>query len=80
MDQQARRRCGTTEATLPALEARSARTVEHEIAFLLGEDPDVLATANWSAPAPLPVHSFPAIPIGVPSELLRRRPDVRAWS
>jgi len=73
MEQQAAQ-MRTTEAMVPALEG-AIRTTEHELAFLLGEDPDALSReletpGNWPA---IP----PAIPIGVPSELLRRRPDVR---
>jgi NodT family efflux transporter outer membrane factor (OMF) lipoprotein len=64
----------TTEATLPAL-GSAIRATEHDIAFLLGEDADALA-AELDSPGPLPAIP-PAIPIGVPSELLRRRPDIR---
>jgi multidrug efflux system outer membrane protein len=64
----------TTRASLPALEA-AERAQEHALAFLLGVEPDALvaeltARRRWSA---LP----PAIPLGVPSDLLRRRPDIR---
>jgi NodT family efflux transporter outer membrane factor (OMF) lipoprotein len=64
----------TTEATLPALDS-AARTTEHELAFLLGQEPGSLAgeLETPGRPAVIP----PAIPIGIPSELLRRRPDVR---
>jgi NodT family efflux transporter outer membrane factor (OMF) lipoprotein len=65
---------GATEAILPTLDG-ARRGAEHELAFLLGEDPDALA-GELEAPQ-RPAAIPPAIPIGVPSELLRRRPDVR---
>ena len=48
--------------------------LEHAIALLLGEAP-----ANFSlAPAPISSMKMPEIPIGLPSELLERRPDIAA--
>jgi outer membrane protein, multidrug efflux system len=64
----------STEAQIPPLEAR-VTTSEHAIAVLLAADPGSLA-AELSATAPLP--DIPAsLPVGLPSDLLRRRPDVR---
>ncbi|GAA4776931.1 efflux transporter outer membrane subunit [Stakelama sediminis] len=48
----------------------------HALAVLLGKDPGALI-AELSAPHQ-DVITPPAIPAGLPSELLRRRPDVRA--
>jgi outer membrane protein, multidrug efflux system len=63
-----------TAAALPPLIA-AERAAQHALAFLLGEDPNALA-GELSAPRPLP--ELPVeIPIGIPSELLRRRPDIR---
>jgi NodT family efflux transporter outer membrane factor (OMF) lipoprotein len=45
--------------------------LEHAIAVLIGEPPETFAIA----PAPLQVVP-PRIPVGVPSELLERRPDI----
>jgi multidrug efflux system outer membrane protein len=63
-----------TQASLPALEA-AERGQEHALAFLLGVDPESLVDElsrrrSWAA---LP----PSLPLGVPSDLLRRRPDIR---
>jgi len=63
-----------TEATLAPLQA-AERAGQHAVAFLLGEVPTALASELS------PLQALPALPpdlpIGVPSELLRRRPDVR---
>jgi NodT family efflux transporter outer membrane factor (OMF) lipoprotein len=54
------------------LDAGVARAqLEHAIAVLIGKPPATLSLAPGSAPA-----VFPTIPLGVPSELLERRPDV----
>jgi multidrug efflux system outer membrane protein len=60
-----------TEATIPDLQRRIAQQ-ENLINFLLGKGPGPIAR-----PA-LPDSSFtvPAIPLGLPSSLLERRPDV----
>jgi outer membrane protein, multidrug efflux system len=64
----------STEAQIPALEAQVA-TSEHAIAVLMAVQPNALA-AELDNPAPLP--DIPAsLPVGLPSDLLRRRPDVR---
>jgi NodT family efflux transporter outer membrane factor (OMF) lipoprotein len=42
---------------------------------LLGEQPDALSE-ELSSPAPIPIAP-PELPLGLPSELLRRRPDIR---
>ncbi len=48
----------------------------HALAILLGEAPAAL-TAELGAPAP-PLQPAPMVPAGLPSDLLRRRPDIRA--
>jgi NodT family efflux transporter outer membrane factor (OMF) lipoprotein len=64
----------TTEAQVPALEAQ-VRTMEHAIAVLMGVQPENL-TAELDKTGPLP--EIPAsLPVGLPSDLLRRRPDIR---
>ncbi len=53
----------------------TASQQEHAIATLLGLSPDDL-TAELAAPAPVPVTP-PLVSVGLPADLLRRRPDVR---
>lgn len=64
----------TTEATIPQLTG-AARQAIHAIAVMLGETPDSLAAelAPTQVIPPVP----PELPVGMPSELLRRRPDIR---
>jgi len=60
--------------TLPPLQA-AERMDEHALAFLLGLEPTALR-AELARPAPFPALP-PAVPVGVPSDVIRRRPDVR---
>jgi NodT family efflux transporter outer membrane factor (OMF) lipoprotein len=64
----------TIEATLPAQEQAQAELV-NAIALLMGAAPQTM-TAELAAPRAVPPVP-PAVPIGVPSELARRRPDIR---
>jgi len=61
-------------AAIPPLES-SVRMTMYSLAVLLGQRPGELVT-ELSAVAPLP-SAPPQVPIGLPSDLLRRRPDVR---
>jgi outer membrane protein, multidrug efflux system len=63
-----------TEATVPALET-SLETSIHHLGTLLGQPPGALSR-ELSAPAPLPAPPL-EIPVGLPSDLLLRRPDIR---
>jgi multidrug efflux system outer membrane protein len=63
-----------TAAEIPLLEA-SARQSIHTLGVLLGSDPAALVQELSTAPA-IPA-ALPAVPLGVPSDLLRRRPDIR---
>lgn len=67
-------RLAATEASLPQLQAEAARA-QNRIASLLGQRPEQLSV-DLSA-KPLPVIGK-ALPIGDPSELLQRRPDIQA--
>ncbi|HEX4054889.1 MAG TPA: efflux transporter outer membrane subunit [Tepidisphaeraceae bacterium] len=64
----------STAATLPAIEAQ-VRQFIHALGVLLGQDPESLS-AELSTSAPIPPVP-PQVPIGVPADLLRRRPDIR---
>jgi multidrug efflux system outer membrane protein len=70
----ARTDLATTRAELQSLRGTRART-EHALALLLGQAP-----ASFSLkPAPLALEArVPAVPPGLPSSLLERRPDVVA--
>ncbi|MGH9843291.1 MAG: efflux transporter outer membrane subunit, partial [Blastocatellia bacterium] len=63
-----------TEAVVPELEALIANTA-HRISVLLGKPPGALL-AELQTAEPIPATP-PEIPVGLPSELLRRRPDIR---
>jgi outer membrane protein, multidrug efflux system len=63
-----------TRSQLPALETSLKQTM-HQIAVLLGQQPGALQ-AELSETAPIP-PTPPEVPVGLPSELLRRRPDIR---
>jgi multidrug efflux system outer membrane protein len=63
-------------ASIPELEAQ-ARSEIHAIGVLLGESPEALET-ELSAPDDKALPGVPtSLPVGLPSDLLRRRPDVR---
>jgi NodT family efflux transporter outer membrane factor (OMF) lipoprotein len=64
-----------TSATIPPLEAVSRRLV-HALSILLAQEPTALS-AELEKVQPLPVAP-PQIPVGLPSQLLERRPDIRA--
>jgi outer membrane protein, multidrug efflux system len=69
-----RARLKATEATIPPLEAAQMQA-GYRLAVLLGERPGALD--QELRPAAVATYAK-ALPIGDPSELLRRRPDVRA--
>jgi len=72
--EQARMNVQATRASLPALETNLQTAVNH-IAVLLGERPGAI---NDELAAARPVPSVPVeIAVGVPADLLRRRPDIR---
>jgi NodT family efflux transporter outer membrane factor (OMF) lipoprotein len=65
----------TSAAQIPQLEAQ-AKTQIHALGVLLGEPPEALESELAVPPTDLPPPP-PALPTGLPSALLRRRPDVR---
>ena len=62
------------QALLPPLEAEVKQAL-YSIAVLLGRQPEQIPQ-NWAAPQPIP-QARGKIPVGLPSDLLRRRPDIR---
>jgi NodT family efflux transporter outer membrane factor (OMF) lipoprotein len=71
--QQASTVLATTRAVVPALETALAASI-HRLGVLLGQTPESLET-ELSTVAPIPAAP-PVVPVGLPSELLLRRPDV----
>ncbi|MBD8602852.1 efflux transporter outer membrane subunit [Pseudomonas sp. CFBP 8771] len=67
-------RLASVEATVPQLQAEQVRA-RNRIATLLGQRPDQLSVDL--SPAQLPAIAK-ALPIGDPTQLLRRRPDIRS--
>jgi NodT family efflux transporter outer membrane factor (OMF) lipoprotein len=64
----------TTTAQLPQLEQQQDAMI-NALSFLLGEGPGALRSELIQPGAIPPVP--PRVPVGVPSELARRRPDIR---
>jgi NodT family efflux transporter outer membrane factor (OMF) lipoprotein len=62
-----------TESSIPPLESGIRQTI-YSLSVLLGQDPPALTTELLAA-APIPPVP-PKVPVGMPSELLKRRPDV----
>ena len=72
--QQASTVLATTRAGVPTLES-SIQTSIHRLEVLLGQQPGSLQ-AELSQASPIPAQP-PMVPVGLPSELLLRRPDIR---
>ena len=64
----------STESDIPPLQTAAQQTI-YALSILLGREPATLL-AELSTEQPIPVTP-PVIPIGLPAELLRRRPDIR---
>lgn len=65
----------STEAQRPVVASRITQDI-NQLSFLLGEPPGALR-AQLDAAAPVPPVP-PQVPIGMPADLVRRRPDIRA--
>lgn len=72
--QQAATLLATTRAEVPALETALKASI-HRLGVLLGQPPGTLL-AELSQTGPVPAAP-PVVPVGLPSELLLRRPDVQ---
>jgi NodT family efflux transporter outer membrane factor (OMF) lipoprotein len=72
---QARGNVAGTRSRVPAL-AASLRTTENRLTVLLGLQPGALAN-ELAASRPMPTPPL-KIAVGVPADMLRRRPDIRA--
>jgi multidrug efflux system outer membrane protein len=64
----------STRALVPSLEAAEIRAI-HRLGVLLGEEPGVLLD-ELTQSKPLPTVP-PAVPVGLPADLLKRRADIR---
>ena len=71
---QASTNVGATRSRVPALEV-GVRAAENRLAVLVGQPPGSLAQ-TLARPRPIPQPPG-AVAVGLPAELLRRRPDVR---
>jgi len=71
---QAEAQVSTTSAQIPALDA-SAHQAMHQISVLLGENPMAMSEL-LTQDMPIP-EGPPKIPVGLPSDILRQRADIR---
>ncbi len=71
---QAQTQLASTQSQVPVLES-TIRQAIHQLSVLVGQPPAFL-TPELEKERPIPIVP-PATPVGLPSELLRRRPDVR---
>jgi multidrug efflux system outer membrane protein len=71
----ARAQLEQTRAAIPALEASVEHSI-HRLGVLIGQPPTALAE-ELRSPKPIPALP-PLVAIGSPTDLLRRRPDIRA--
>jgi outer membrane protein, multidrug efflux system len=72
--EQAASQLATTQSQIPPLETSLKQGV-HRLGVLIGQAPGALLE-ELSTAAPIPTAP-PEVPVGLPAELLRRRPDIR---
>ncbi len=72
--EQAKYNLSTTRSDIPTLRTRLVRA-QNRLAVLLGKHPGALGS-ELSAPKPIPVTPL-EVAVGIPADLLRRRPDVK---
>jgi multidrug efflux system outer membrane protein len=72
--EQAASQLATTRSQIPPLETSLKQGV-HRLGVLIGQAPGALLE-ELSTAAPIPTAP-PEVPVGLPAELLRRRPDIR---
>lgn len=70
----AKAQASITEAGIPLLEAAASQAI-HNLSVLIGREPSALSI-ELQVDAPVPPMP-PEVPVGLPSELVRRRPDIR---
>lgn len=71
---QAQGQLSSAASTIPPLESQVLASI-YGLGVLIGQQPAALVE-RLSPEAPLPAHP-PIVPVGLPSDLLRRRPDIR---
>lgn len=71
---QAQSQIASTERQIPALEA-TKKSAENSLSVLLGS---YMKDVHLSMPSLAVANKTPTVPVGVPSDLLRRRPDMIA--
>jgi NodT family efflux transporter outer membrane factor (OMF) lipoprotein len=72
---QAELNVATTESTIPIFRTSIAQAI-HRMSILLGEPPGALR-GELAAPLPIPVVPDTVL-VGIPADVLRQRPDIRA--